>query len=162
MEAKSSLLDDAALTEQIGIMADAVVQAYKSIHDHQKNEYVIPRTNNSRIELPLVVTLEEWFLFGDKLTKILDSQVCAKLNRSGIADTILKSNPYVVCSLDSFNLLVTTSKNHSLKKMLLNKWNNIDGRQWQLDVFLHHHYPLRPEITDSSSDENELEQTLVQ
>lgn len=160
-EAKSSLLDDTAINEQIEIMSKAIVQIYKTMFDFQNNRYSLPNHSDSKAILPLVVTLEEWYLFGGKLTKLLDKKVREKLANLNISADTVDNNPYTVCSVDSLIYLMQASRQNNVKTMLLHKWNDSYTREWTLDNFLMKYYPPQTtNIEDKSPGEKELESAL--
>ena len=160
MEAKSILFDDTAMNEQITIMSKAFVQIYKTLFDCQNGLYTLTGHNSSKTILPLVVTLEEWYLYGGRLIKLLDQKIKAKLITLNIPESIIDEHPYTFCSVDSLIYLIQTSSKNGIKTMLLHKWNDMGTREWTLDTFLMNYYPVKEEKEQNSTGESDLEGML--
>ena len=140
IEAKAALLDDRELHKQLDIMADSVVQVYKGIIDYKDNKYPQIKYNLKTKVYPVIVTLEEWFLFGDTLIPLLNEKIKNKLSNLNIAESILESSPYAICSVNGLDLLIQTSKLVGIKKIMSKKNSNADFKVWQLDTFISTEY----------------------
>jgi hypothetical protein len=91
-----------ALTADIHALAEAVVQNYKNIRDAQAGE-VAWRPWHTQI-FPMVVTLEDWYLFSPRVTEALDAEVLALLDAHGIDSTVLTQMPFTVVSADELEI----------------------------------------------------------
>ncbi|NPT61163.1 hypothetical protein [Paraburkholderia elongata] len=91
------------LEAQLNILAEAIVQLYKNIRDA-----VDGKTNWTPNQLPiypLVVTLEEWYLFSPLTTAYVHRQVKTLLERSCIDPRVADDMPYTVASIDEIELV---------------------------------------------------------
>lgn len=88
------------LLAQLKYLATAFVQLYKNIGDAKlgKTDWQV----NDRPIYPLVVTLEDWILFGPVVKSLLDGEVRAKMLEAGLEISILQTMPYCVMSAAEF------------------------------------------------------------
>jgi hypothetical protein len=77
--AKTSLNDLTLLEADIDAMADAVVQVYKTIADYQIGLYSHFSCEADRKIYPVVVTLENWRMFGPAMLDRLSNSVTEKI-----------------------------------------------------------------------------------
>ncbi|SRR6266403_1620884 len=139
--AKTSLLDNEELKKQLDIMASFVVQIYKTMLDYQKGLYPNLKYDENKKVYPLVVTLEEWYLFGGKLFGYLNESVRTKLSNEKIDADILNTNPYTICSIDGLNSLVQVSQTIGINVILHKKYIDPETRDWAIETFINNNYP---------------------
>jgi hypothetical protein len=138
-EAKILLEDNKILNEDLNLMADFIVQIYKSILDYLNNFY-LNFPNNKKLNFPLVVTLEDWYLYGDKIiVQELDTMVAAKFDEIGIKKDLLKTMPYSVCSTDDFEKTMQVINKVGIKKFMTNKTND-EKRMWAFQPFMFNYF----------------------
>lgn len=88
------------LAGEIGIIADAVFQLYKNIREAEAGKSTW--TPNGLPNFPLVVTLEDWFLFGPLPQKLLKNAVADRIRESGLDPVLIEKMPYAVASAREF------------------------------------------------------------
>lgn len=140
LEAKINLTDLTELTKQLDLMADFIVQIYKTIIDYQDNKYPHLKYVKSKPVYPVLATLEEWFLFGDRVLDILNKKIIEKLNKLRIPLEILDSNPYAICSVEGLDLLIQVSRTNKLHNILQGKNKNDDSKKWHLETYIRDQY----------------------
>lgn len=140
LEAKISLTNTDELYKQLDIMAGFIVQIYKTIIDYQNGKYPHLKYDKTKPIYPILVTLEEWFLFGDKLIDVLNEKITSKLQLSNIPLSVLDSHPYTICSVEGLDLLIQISRTSSLNQILKNKNSNADIKKWHLETYLRSEY----------------------
>lgn len=94
-EAKIAL-DEDSIEKELGSIADAVVQLYKNISEAEQN--LTHWCNNHLPIYPLVVSIEDWFLFSPLLQQQLREIVRAKLRSAELCETCLISKPFTFVS----------------------------------------------------------------
>ena len=94
-EAKIAL-DEESIEKELGSIADAVVQLYKNISEAEQN--LTHWCNNHLPIYPLVVSIEDWFLFSPLLQQQLRGIVKAKLGSAGLSQALLTSKPFTFVS----------------------------------------------------------------
>lgn len=140
LNAKINLTDTTELEHQLDLMADFIVQIYKTIIEYQNNKYSHIKFDKNKPVYPVLVTLEDWFIFGDKLLEILNPKIQSKLKDLNIPLTILESNPYTVCSVEGLTLLLQISAIHSIKTVISGKNINSEVAMWQMENYLRNQY----------------------
>jgi hypothetical protein len=85
------------LTAELSKLTEFVIQIYKTLKYALQDRYLHCRKSNRPI-FPLVVTLEEWYVFGHKLDAEIDSRVRIAFGENGIDETLLARYPYTICS----------------------------------------------------------------
>lgn len=94
-EAKIAL-DEDSIEKELGSIADAVVQLYKNISEAEQN---LTHWRNNHLPIyPLVVSIEDWFLFSPLLQQQLRDIVKAKLGPAGLCEALLTSKPFTFVS----------------------------------------------------------------
>lgn len=91
------------LDSQFDVMAGAIVQIYKNIIDaiNGKSNWSF----NKFPIYPLVITLEDWFLFSPPIVNRLNEKVMLGLIKASIDENVLETMPYTVASIDEFELV---------------------------------------------------------
>ena len=79
--AKTELLNLDELESELDKIADAIVQTYKSIENYKNRLYPQIKFDPAKHLYPIIVTLEDWFLYGDPIIKKLDELVAIKLKK---------------------------------------------------------------------------------
>lgn len=96
---KTGLTDLTALEEDIRKLAGAVVQVYKTIRDYRDGRYPHLGYIEALRVYPVIVTLEDWYLFGHDLPDRLDSAVRATMLTVGLPIEWLEVMPYSIMSV---------------------------------------------------------------
>lgn len=94
-----SAVDPEIIGQQVDYLAKAVVQLYKNIKDALAGLTHWPR--GDRPIFPLVVTLEDWYLFGTS-ADLLAEGVKTKMGEANLDLAWLDSMPYTVASCEDF------------------------------------------------------------
>lgn len=134
-KSKVELLDTSKLDEDLGKMADFVVQTYINIKEYQENKYEHYPFQKDKKILPMVVTLENWILHGEPLTR-LSKFVELKMQEKNLPLKWLKDMPYIVCGVDEFEKFIQIAEKNGIRKVLDGKIFDEEKKQWTLDVYL--------------------------
>lgn len=126
MRSKSELMTDDAIDGDIKILAEAVVQVYRTIQDYEAGYYShFPYEQHLRI-FPIVVTLEDWYLLGQDQEN-LHKQVIALMKEKGIPESYITKMPYTICSCFHYELLMQLLDKFSIKE-IMDGWFVIEKR----------------------------------
>ena len=132
--AKTAFADTTVLFADLDLMADAIVQTYKTIVDAEGGHYPNWRPDGQPI-YPVVVTLEEWYMFSDPVTAFVEKRVMEKLGELGIGEGIAKRYPYSVASCEDFECLTRVIARHDIATVMGRRFSS--GKQhWNTYVFL--------------------------
>ncbi len=94
--------DAVALDKDLVVMATAVVQHYANIRDALDGKTTwVP---DGLPVYPLVLTLEDWFIFSPRVAEMLRKHVCVLLANAGIPNTVLEEMPYTIASAHEFEI----------------------------------------------------------
>ena len=86
-------------------MAEAVAQIYKAITDAKAGHYPHWQPSDRPI-YPVVVTLEEWFLFSPEVQEILRQKILEAFAAEGLDADLLSCHPYTVCEIEDLEYAV--------------------------------------------------------
>ena len=136
MEARVEIISQAALSVELGKMAEIIVQVYRSIRDYREGHYPGYPFKKERQIFPIIVTLEDWLLMGTRLLSELDSKVKAGLVSEGIPAAFLDEMPYTVCSAQEFENAIQVMEAASIRTVLGGKVFDPAKREWVLDAYL--------------------------
>ncbi|MCL5795652.1 MAG: hypothetical protein M1338_04855 [Patescibacteria group bacterium] len=117
VKSKSEFISDETLDKDLDILAMDIAQTYSTINDYLKGSYLHLSYSKDIKIYPLIVTLEDWFLFGED-AKNLRAKVIKKLLEKGIPENYLKEMPYSVCSSLYFEYLIQIINNHSISQIM--------------------------------------------
>jgi hypothetical protein len=127
-----------ALDRDLTTIAAAVVQHYRNICDalDEKTRWV----PDGHPVYPLVLTLEDWFIFSPRITENLNQHVKRLLGEQGISEQVLADMPYTIASAQDFEVLVQVIAGVGIqtvmaKRMETQQWN------WSLGPFLRDNFP---------------------
>lgn len=95
-QAGKMAFDRDAVQAEFEVLAKAIVQLYKNIADAQQG--ITQWVPNGHPIYPLVVTLEDWYLFGSPVAAMLRELVQEKLQAQGMDMAVMDSMPYTVVS----------------------------------------------------------------
>lgn len=99
-----TLTDEDALEADLDAIASAIVQTYKNIRD--VIEGLTEWAPGSLPIYPMVVTLEEWYLFNPRLQEKLNEKVNILLLGAKLSASLLTDMPYTVASAREFEFVV--------------------------------------------------------
>ncbi len=137
-DAKVAIIDNSALEEDLDLMADFIVQVYKQIIDYRNNHYTSIKSNG-RPTFHLIVTLEEWFAFGDKIILVIDEKVRKKLTDKSMDTNILEKEPYTICSTHDFEALMQILDSIEIQEFMSQKTTG-EYRLWPLASFMNNKF----------------------
>lgn len=94
--------NDAAVEKDLVTMGTAIVQHYRNIRDalDGKTQWV----PDGKPLYPLILTLEEWYIFSPRITEMLNQHVHRLLAEEGISEDVLLKMPFTVCSAHEFEV----------------------------------------------------------
>jgi hypothetical protein len=105
LDAKIALSDQTPLRSELTKLAEFAVQIYKTLIDGLAGRY--PHwTPSGKPLYPVIVTLEEWFVFGHKLDGEIDARVRSEFRSHGIDARLLDQFPLTICSVGEFERLM--------------------------------------------------------
>ncbi len=138
---KTSLTDTSSLEEDLDKMSDFAIQIYKQIYDFNEGHYPITLSSSVEKVFPLILTITEWYAFGDKIIKdFLDKKIIKKL--SDLPEKMheyYKTYPYTICSIDDFEkalqLIAEVGVNHFMSKK-----TEGECRLWAMNTYIYEFY----------------------
>ena len=97
-----TLSNHAALDKDLAIMAEAIAQHYQNIRRalDGKTRWV----PDGRPVFPLVLTLEDWFIFSPRVDEMLRKHLCQALAEACIPEQVLLEMPYTIASAHEFEI----------------------------------------------------------
>lgn len=141
--AKEALDDLSSLETDIDIMASAVVQVYKTINDHIDCQYPhFPFVANRKI-YPVIVTLENWRMFGPAMLDRLHGAVIAKLDEVDIQKDVLNEMPYSVWAIEELEVGMRIINAVGVRDFMDGKINDTEMRAWDWHAYINRRYPDR-------------------
>jgi hypothetical protein len=137
--AQTEISPEPAFAAAIERLACNVGQLYATLVDSLAGQYPHWKPDGRPIH-PVVVTFNNWFVFGPFFYKKLDQFVSEEFKRRGIDPSLLDQHPFAICSIDEFEALLTVCRTHSIHKVLTEK-NALNHRQSLMQGFLAERHP---------------------
>ncbi|MDQ0587904.1 hypothetical protein [Variovorax paradoxus] len=131
-----SAVDSAIISQQVDYLAKAVIQLYKNIADALAGHTHWPR--NDRPIFPLVVTLEDWYLFGTS-ADLLAEGVRTKMAEANLDLRWLDTMPYTVASCEDFEDVSPTIAEVGIHAFFSLKHSG-DQQRWMIQHFAKEHF----------------------
>lgn len=139
--AKASLSDLAPLEADIDSMASAVVQVYKTLADHLNNYYPHLSVKEGRKIFPVVVTLENWRLFGAVMMDKLAEAVASKLCVAGLTSDLVEKMPYSVFAVEELEVGLQIMNTNGIDGFMEGKLKSLEMRNWDWHGYMTNRYP---------------------
>lgn len=80
---------------------------------------------------PMILTLEDWFIFSPRITEILKNHVVRLLGEHGIPDQVLSDMPYTIASVHEFEVAVQIVSQVGIHRLMGEK-TSVEERNWSL------------------------------
>ena len=139
MPSKTELVISDALKKDLEKMATFIVQVYKTIRDYKDGKYPSYSYDKKKEVYPLVVTLEDWHLFGDN--DLLKANIEEKLKAENIPLDWLDSMPYTICSAQEFEEMIQIIQVKGIGGVVGKKSGDPEKATWAMASFLSSEYP---------------------
>jgi hypothetical protein len=132
MNAKT-LSDTVALQRDLLVMATAIVQHYRNIRDalNGKTKWI----PDGLPVYPLVLTLDDWFIFSPRVDEMLNLHIRRLLTEAGIALEVLAEMPFTVASAHEFEITSQVIAQIGISP-LMSKKTVEEQRSWSLLPFV--------------------------
>lgn len=106
------IVDNGGLEAALDSMAKSIVQHYRNIIEALDGK---TKWKPDRLPIyPLIVTLEDWYIFSPPVNEALKAHVYARLDTHNIDHSVLDNMPYVVASTDEFETAIRISSKTGL------------------------------------------------
>ncbi|WP_423415659.1 hypothetical protein RLW55_04060 [Hyphomicrobium sp. B1] len=135
IDAKTNLVSREALERDLGILADAICQTYKTIAEYKADRYPTLRFDENRKIYPVVVTLENWFPHGQLVADEIERQLKIKLDEANIPRDVLVEMPYVLASCDEVEEVAQIIAQVGIRTFFERRQDE-RYRGWLLDSFI--------------------------
>jgi hypothetical protein len=126
------------LAGEIGVIADAVVQLYKNIQEAEmgKSKWA----PNGLPSFPLVITLEDWFLFGPLPQSLLRTAVEERMTTESLSLEKLEAMPYAIASSREFERFTGVIKEVGIRSFFDGK-KHADYQRWMWEEYSREMFP---------------------
>ncbi|MGO8865178.1 MAG: hypothetical protein ACLQME_01630 [Alphaproteobacteria bacterium] len=131
---KIALSDVESLNEDLAKMAAFIVQAYRTQADCMRGHYPHWKPGSLQI-FPVIVTLQDWYIFGPKLVPELDRRVAEGLKKGNVDPSIMRTSPYTICAVSGFERAVQVMKEVGIQRFMGKKTAG-EERLWALEPFI--------------------------
>lgn len=125
--------DTTALSNDLDVMATAIVQHYRNILDALSSKTNWQR--DGKPIYPLVLTLENWFLFTPRVDELLRDHIWRRLDEANIARDVLTKMPFTIASAEEFEVASQLIARKGIAPLMSSKTSDERGK-WSLMPFL--------------------------
>jgi hypothetical protein len=133
--AKVNLADLSALEHDIRKLAGAVIQVYRTIKDYRDNLYAQVPFVVERHIYPVIVTLEDWYFFGQELPVRLDAVVRTDMAKAGLPLDWLTEMPYSIMSVDELEKVTGVINTVGVHRFISGKALDAELRYWTYGAY---------------------------
>lgn len=105
LDAKIALSDQTPLHSELKKLAEFALQIYKTLSDALAGRYPHWAPSDKPV-YPIIVTLEEWFVFGHHLDGEIDARIRSEFQSNGVDLQLLETYPLTICSVGDFERLM--------------------------------------------------------
>jgi len=126
----------ASLHEDIDKLAESVVQVYKSIRDYQADKYPDYPFQFARKIYPVVVTTENWHLFGGLMPNRLRDAVEQKLKNENIPTGCLSDMPYSIWAAEELEAGMQLLNSMGIQRFMDGKLTDPEMNTWEWHAYI--------------------------
>lgn len=137
---KAEILQEGDIQKDLQFLSEAVVQVYKFIGDYIYGKYDKKNHTDENI-YPLIVTMEDWFIFGYDIPVRLRESITNLVEEQGIEKEFLEKYPYFIMSVEEFSEMLGVIKNVGLEKFWSDKLSDKEKKEWNMDGYCRTVYP---------------------
>lgn len=129
-----TLSDTAALDRDLRVMAAAIAQTYRNVRDalDRKTKWI----PNGLPNYPLILTLEDWFIFSPRVNEMLNAHINQLLDEAHISRQVLQEMPYTIASAHEFEISIQVMAQAGITSVMKKK-TMPNHRWWSLMPFIH-------------------------
>lgn len=136
LQAKVELEDTNFIQVELEKMAQFILQIYKTIDDYRNNHYPSFTFDKNIQIFPLIVTLEDWYLFGERLIVDLRDQLEQQIKKTNLPLSYLEDIPYSICSIEEFEDLMQIIQLYGVQSVMKDKVYDKEKMRWNFKTFL--------------------------
>lgn len=133
-----TLSDSVALNRDLEIMGEAIVQHYANIRDAQLG--LTGWKPDGLPIYPLVLTLEDWFLFSPRVRERLDAYILRLLGQANIEPNFLEQMPFTIASVQELEIAAQVLAKVGITKVMSQKTSG-DKNAWSLVLYVREAFP---------------------
>jgi hypothetical protein len=121
------------LEQDVAVLGAAIAQHYRNIKDaiDGKTDWV----HNDRPIYPLILTMEDWFIFSPHVDELLNLEVKRLLRQAGVDLSILDHMPYTIASAHEFEIAIQIIGELGIARVMALK-TKAQHRTWGLAAVL--------------------------
>lgn len=122
LKSKIGLYDEESLKSDIEAISDSIVQIYKQVLNYKNNLYPeIPYRDSKKI-YPIIVSLENWYLFNFELFERITKEAKKKLINVNLDSKVIDEYPFTVFSIDEFEVEFQKMEYFGIEKYMRNRF----------------------------------------
>jgi hypothetical protein len=126
------------LIGEMEIIADAIVQLYRNVQEAESGKSTwVP---NGKPNFPLVITLEDWFIFGPLPQNLLIEAVASRMLKAGLDLALMDTMPYAVASAREFERFTGVVNEVGVKAFFSRKRDPAYSR-WMWEEYARDEFP---------------------
>jgi len=141
LRAKVEITTTEVLMEELDKMAEFVVQVYKTIRDYQNNHYPDYKFDPKKEIFPIILTLENWYVFGNQLEDALNAKVKEKFGKYSLDESWLEKMPYSICSVEEFEEMIQIIASIGINNFMRKKVFDLEKKHWAMQSFIFNDFP---------------------
>jgi hypothetical protein len=138
---KVGISDLSALEQDIGKLAEAVAQVYKTINDYRAGHYPQLGYVEPRCIYPVIVTLEDWYLFGDEMLGRLGAAVRDIMAAAALPLEWLEEMPYSIMSVHEIGKVAGVVNVVGIVPFASGKINDPEFKHSAFGAYCNNRYP---------------------
>lgn len=139
--AKTALEDFAELEVDLQYLAQAIAQTYRTIHGYRAGEYEHVEHLPEMKIYPVIVTLENWFVFGDTMLNPIRVAVERQLAEYKIDPQVLTDMPYSIWATEDVEIALQVINEVGIQDFVEGMVLNPEMKTWNVQSYIQKKYP---------------------
>ena len=131
--------DIGSLEAEMDKTAAIIAQIYKTILDFKQGLYPQAKYAGKSI-YPVIVTLQDWFLFTEAPEEILGEKIKERFSKEGLSMDLIQEIPYTICSSWDFEKAALIMKQKGINDLWKEKIQNAEKKKWLLGTYCEDKY----------------------
>ncbi len=138
--AKTAFEDIAELEEDLTYLATAITQTYKTILDYQAGMYEHVELLPEMRIFPVVITLENWFVFGETMLNPIREEVERQLTEYGIDLQVLTDMPYSIWATEDAEDALQVVNEVGIQALVEGMVHDPEMKSWNVNSYVKEKY----------------------
>ncbi len=147
---KTRINDIGIVSEDHNILANAIVQCYRTIADYNENLYPNLVYDPKLTIYPLILTVEDWYIFNPQYENLLRQKILEGLRKKKLPENFISLMPYSFCPVDEFEIMIQVIAKVGIKNFFEPKVRDQEKNGYAFSTYYYERFPEESKMATSN------------